>query len=245
ITKDEMQGVPHHLVDFLTPDQAVSVFDFQKRAFEIIDDIIARGKTPLLVGGTGFYISAVIENYQLRPGVVDQKLRDELNALTLEALQERVKEFNPPLTLDIKNKVRIVRFIENKLADASYEPTLEVPKYDVLIIEPEFDREMLNKRINARVKLMFENGLVGEVAGLVDKYGKDAPAFNAIGYREFLPYNNLSDLKNDDLSAIREEIAINSRHYAKRQITWFRRYLNKYIHKDLSTTLLKVHDFLT
>jgi len=227
VSKEELAMAPHHMIDIANPDETITLYDFQKRAYEVIDDILKRGKLPVIVGGTGMYVSSIIENYKLSEKEVDQELRAELNSLTLDQAVEKLRAFNPQTTVDVKNMRRVVRELEYHLTDPGYAPSTQEPKYDVLILEPAFDRDELYKRINKRVGEMVKNGLLGEVDSLVAKYGWQANALTAIGYREFSPLEDVSKLPDWKLNAIIELIKQDSRNYAKRQITWFRRYGNR------------------
>lgn len=224
VTKEEQAMAVHHLIDIANPDETITLYDFQNRAYDIIDDILKRGKLPIIVGGTGMYVSSIIDNYKLSEKEIDQKLRDELNTLSLDELVVKLREFNPQTTVDVKNKRRVVRELEYHLTDPGYEPSTQEPKYDVLILQPAFEREELYKKINKRVGEMVKNGLQTEVDTLVAKYGWEANALTAIGYREFSPMTDVSHLPEWKLLEIVEMIKQNSRNYAKRQITWFRRY---------------------
>lgn len=224
VTKEEQEMAVHHFIDIANPDETITLYDFQKRAYEIIEDILKRGKLPIIVGGTGMYVSSIIDNYKLSEKEIDQKLREELNSLTLDELVVKLREFNPQTTVDVKNKRRVVRELEYHLTDPGYEPSTQEPKYDVLILQPTFERDELYKKINKRVGEMVLNGLQSEVDSLVVKYGWEANALTAIGYREFSHMTDVSHLPEWKLTNIIEMIKQNSRNYAKRQITWFRRY---------------------
>jgi tRNA dimethylallyltransferase len=192
ISPEERKEAPHHLIDFLPPDQHFNLYDFQKLANETIANILKRGKLPIVVGGTGLYISALIENYDLQS----------------------------------KNYTKLP------------------PLYDFMMIMPDFERAALYERINLRVKQMMESDLENEVRFLVEKYGTAPKALNTIGYKEFFDYLK-SPISKDDLLKIEENIAKNTRNYAKRQVTWFNRYKDKYyVHTELSETVSRVEKFI-
>ncbi len=227
ITPDEMQGVPHHLIDFLEPSDSFSLYDYQQRAYAVIDDILERGKVPIMVGGTGLYISSVIENYQLSSAGVDEELRQELHNLSDDDLVRRLLQFEKNPTIDLKNRRRVVRQLEYHLLDPSYEAGTAEPKYDVLILEPYYVRSELYSRINKRVKQMMEQGLLEEVDRLARQYGFEENALSAIGYREFKGLHDIAQLPPRKRADVAEEIKRNTRRYAKRQITWFKKYTGR------------------
>jgi len=224
VTSDEMENIPHHLIDILDPSEKFNLFDFQQLAFKTIDNIIDRGKLPILVGGTGLFISSVIENYALSQAGVDEELRRELNKLDDGELRKKLLEIDPHANIDLKNKRRIIRQLEYFLNDPDYVPGKRETKYATLIIEPKYNRDELYSKINKRVQNMFNEGLLEEVQNLVDEYGFDANAMSAIGYREFQGAYDFKNLPEHKLEKIKEEIKRNTRRYAKRQITWFKKY---------------------
>lgn len=245
VTKEEQEIVPHHFIDILDPNEPFSLYEYQKQAFKKIDEVLKRGKLPIIVGGTGMYVSSLIENYRLSEKNVDQKFRDELNAKDLNTLVAQLQKLNPQTTVDLKNKRRVVRELEYLLQDPGYQPSVSEPLYDVLLIQPKFEREELYKRINKRVKEMVDNGLLSEIDNLVEKYGWEANALTAIGYREFYGLENVKNLPQYRLDKIIEQIKQNSRNYAKRQMTWFRRYGQKLLEfDDYSGYQQQVEDFL-
>ena len=223
VSKQEMDGIAHHLIDIKNPNDKFTLYDFQKLAFQVIDDIIARGKMPIMVGGTGMYVSAIVDNYQLSDKEPDLKLRQELNAKELDDLVAQLKEREPDLVMDFKNKRRVVRALENSINDYDHKAELGERRHDVLVIQPFYERENLYSKIDQRVEDMIKDVLIDEVKLLVKKFGWEAQAMNAIGYREFQGFD-LDDLSAEALNGIIEKIKQNSRNFAKRQITWFRRY---------------------
>lgn len=224
VTKEELAMAPHHLIDILDPNEPFSLYEYQKMAFVAIEDILKRGKLPIIVGGTGLYVSSIIENYKLSEKEIDQKLRADLNEKDLNTLVAQLQKLNPHTTVDLKNKRRVTRELEYMLEDPGYEPSVSEPRYDVLILQPKYEREELYKRINKRVKEMIENGLLKEIDTLVAKYGWEANALTAIGYREFHGLEDVQQLPLYRLEKIIEKIKQDTRQYAKRQMTWFRRY---------------------
>jgi tRNA dimethylallyltransferase len=244
VTKEEMQGITHHLIDFLEPDDVYTLFDFQRDAFQVISDVVQRGKVPLLVGGTGLFVDSVIENYQLSATGVDTTLRDELAGLSDEDLATRLLAVFPNTTVDLKNRRRVIRELEYSYGDPTYEKGKGEPLYDVLMLELYYERSKLYRNINKRVKEMFSAGLLEEVDGLFKRYGEDANALSAIGYREFRGMHDIPHAPQYKLEKVDEEIKRNSRRYAKRQITWFKRYLNKKVVHSVQEAQEKAQEFL-
>ncbi|MGX7111661.1 tRNA (adenosine(37)-N6)-dimethylallyltransferase MiaA [Gemella cuniculi] len=223
IKKEEMGGVVHHLIDELEPDDNCSVYDFQKMARNKIEDIYSRGKIPLLIGGTGFYMNAVLNNYKFSD--LEEKIYDVDVDMAKNYLRENYLDtYN---NIDLENRRRVINaynyvinekksIMENNNGDKILE------KYNPYLIVLNTDREVLYSRINKRVKLMFEQGLEGEVRNIISEYGTNLQALGAIGYKEMLPYLTGEVTKKSTI----EKISQNSRRYAKRQLTWFRNKMN-------------------
>ena len=208
-TPEEMQGIPHHLIDFLERDVIFSVSDYVNLANEKIKEILGRGKLPIIVGGTGLYIDSLLNNIRFSDGGSDEAYREKLYTLAREKgngyLYNILLETDPVSaeSIHMNNLVRVIR---------------ESP-YDSLIIGLDFhDRQILYDRINMRVDEMVKNGLVEEAERLW-KTGCQKTASNAIGYKELIPYfENIMTL-DECLDRIKQE----TRRYAKRQLTWFRK----------------------
>lgn len=230
-TKAEMKGVPHHLMDFLDRDVTFSAADYVRLAHEKIREILGRGKLPIIVGGTGLYIDSLLNNVSFSEMKSDEEYRKSLYDYAAEngneALYERLVSADPEAAeqIHMNNLVRVVRALEvihltgRKFSDLKIESRLvESPYESVIIGLNAADRSVLYNRINERVDQMVEMGLVEEAKEL----WKSAPmktAANAIGYKELIPYfeNNMS------LSECIDKIKQETRRYAKRQLTWFRR----------------------
>jgi len=233
ITPEETQWVPHHMIDIVNPDEVFSVGDFKSNSFPIIERLHMEAKIPLLVWGTGLYIDSIIFDFEL-PGIpADIELRKELDRLSKEELYRKLQEIDPDYALELhpNNRPYIERAVEVKLLTGKSKTEFREEKklqYDVLFLTPyTWNREELYDKINSRVEMMFHSGLVEEVQGLIDQgFSAQDPWMNSIGYREFFPY--LSEEK--DISDIISEVQQNSRNYAKRQLTWFRKY-EKFIQK--------------
>lgn len=225
-TIEEMSVIPHHLIDIVNPDFDYSVGLFVKDAKKCIDEIINRGKIPIVAGGTGLYFTALFENYLLPEAEPDWKLREELDKFSSEDLWEILLELdcNAPelINLDKNDKKKIIRTIEIlKLTGKKMEDIRtkgECP-YDVEWIGLNFEREELYNRINLRTDEMINSGLVEETKNLINKWGRLHNITDTIGYREITEYLDGEISLNQAVDKIKQ----NSRRYAKRQLTWFRR----------------------
>ncbi len=230
-TEDEMQGIPHHLIDFLDRDIVFSAADYVRLAREKIDEVLSRGKLPVIVGGTGLYIDSLLENVKFSEGGSDEAYRETLYAFAAqegnEALHGRLVEVDPEAAESIhpNNTVRVVRALEvhhvtgRKFSELKKESRTEESPYDSLIIGLNYhDRQKLYDRINLRVDEMAERGLVEEARELYDHGGMKTAA-NAIGFKEFIPFFQGVETLEACIDKIKQE----TRRYAKRQLTWFRK----------------------
>lgn len=221
-TAEELAQIPHYLINISEPTEQVYLPDYQQQAFTAIDTIIHKGKLPFLVGGTGLYLSAVIENYQI-PNVAPQpELRKELEKLTTDELTFRLKKVDPEGSQLIyqNNRLKLIRAIE--FAEVSGQSLIAnqktaEPKHDYCLIGIEVEREKLYQTINKRVFEMLDRGLEQEVKRLSTKYGWDAPAMLSIGYREWKEFFDGNKTKDQVIAEIQQD----TRNYAKRQMTWF------------------------
>ncbi|WP_214797742.1 tRNA (adenosine(37)-N6)-dimethylallyltransferase MiaA [Exiguobacterium sp. s5] len=225
VTVEEAEGVPHHLIDICDPDEAMSVAKFQTLARAAIDDIYARGKLPILVGGTGLYIRAILYDYEFTERPVDHALREslELEAETNgpEALHARLQSLDPKRAESIhpNNVRRVIRALEVALqGDAQAMDSLPSEHYAYKLFVLHADRDVLYSRINHRVDLMLEAGLIEEVERLLTAGYRDTQAMRAIGYKEVVPY--LDGLMTRE--QMTETLKQHTRKFAKRQLTWFR-----------------------
>lgn len=221
---DERFGVPHYLIDIVEPEVDYSVGLYVNEARNIIEDIISRGKTPVIAGGTGLYFRILLENYDLPKINPDYELRETLSKLTFEELYEMLVNLDAEAAklVEQNDKRRAIRFIEVvKLAGlpVSEARGLKEPEYDVEWIGLNYPREELYDRINRRVDLMIEQGLVNETKNLLAKHGRISNIINTIGYREILSYLD-GELT---LEEAKDKLKQNTRNYAKRQLTWFRK----------------------
>lgn len=219
-----VEDVVHWGIDLVNPDEEYSVAQFKEYAEKKIADIAARGKVPILVGGTGLWFRAIIDNLDLASTPSDATLRAELEARALGDLFHEYKQLDPEgaQMIDRKNKRRVVRALEvTKLTGTPFSQlrTTSESNYDALQIGLKIERDVLYERINLRVDEMVVKGLVDEVRKLKETYGCTIDAMTGIGYRQICAF-----LSGDEsLESAIEETKKASRHYAKRQLTWFHR----------------------
>ena len=230
VTKSEMQGIKHYLVDFVSPDTRYSVADYKTDAEKAIENIISKGKIPIIVGGTGLYVDSLIYGIEYPEIKFDEEYRKKLEKEAeegLENLYNKAKEIDEQAMqkISINDRKRIIRVLEiyhatgkNKTEQEKESRKKEV-KYDYKIFAINIDREKLYERINKRVDIMLENGLIEEVKQIKEKYKKFPTAMQGLGYKEILAYLNGTSTLEEAIYIIKRE----SRHFAKRQLTWFRR----------------------
>lgn len=213
-SRADREAVPHHCLDLVRPDQSFTAADFKQCAAAAIDDISARGKLPIMVGGTGLYIDAVIYDFQFRPAA-DPTLRQQLSELGVEELQQKLRERSIPLPRNDRNPRHLIRALETNGRIAEKRPL----RQNTLTFGLSVPREELAARISKRVEAMIAAGLEQEAKRLAETFGWDAPGLQTIGYKEWQPYF----AGTQSLQATRELIIKNSLQYAKRQRTWFKR----------------------
>ena len=224
VTKEEMKGVPHFLLDVAAPVDFFSLMDYQKLAYEAIDDIVSRGKTPFLVGGTGLYVNAVVDGYNLTDAPVDEKLRKKVEAMSLNELQDLITEKcsigGIPENLDMSNKRRLERAAEKLLMGKPL--NLEsVKRYDTLCLGVTWERQKLYKRIEERLDRRLEQGMIEEVENLMKQGVSDDFLYKlGLEYRYIMMYLRG---RFDSKEAFREKLFMEIRHLAKEQMTWFRK----------------------
>ena len=232
VTKEEMEGVPHHLINILNPDEAFSAYEFKKRAEQCIADITARGKIPIIAGGTGLYIQSLIYNYPFeKEEITAEKKREvakkmnELEELDNDHLHQYLNTFDSKSALEIhpNNRKRVLRAIEyylktEKLLSSRKKVQQFTENYDTLLVGIEMSRETLYFKINKRVDIMLTNGLFREVEALLESGYEHEQSMQAIGYKELIPV-----VKGEEtLSYAVDKLKQHSRQYAKRQLTWFK-----------------------
>lgn len=226
-TAKELALVPHHLVDILPPDAQFSVVDFKQQAEALIEDITARGKLPIIAGGTGLYIKAVLENYSFNEVDEDKDLRLELEreaeAKGPEVLYKRLQELDPEAASIIhpNNVRRVIRALESALkgGHVSQEVSAE-PPFDALVFGLNMERYFLYERINKRVDIMLEQGLVQEVKQLLEQgVPTTCQSMQSIGYRQMVWYLEQGMAYEEAVDKLKQA----TRNFAKRQITWYRK----------------------
>jgi len=230
-SKEEMDGIPHYLIDELYPDEEFNVVVFQQKAKKHMNEIWERGNIPILVGGTGFYINALVYNTDFTEMENDFSFRNEMYQLAeekgAEVVYEKLKAVDPVYAAFIhaNNVKKVCRALEyyhltgNRFSDHNKEQKQKVSPYQVAFLVLNMDRKKLYERIDLRVELMMKAGLLEEVKGLLEKgYTPDLVSMQGIGYKELIPH-----LKGDiSLEDAVENLKKNTRHFAKRQITWFK-----------------------
>lgn len=219
IMPQEMRGVPHHLIDVCQPGDFFSMADFQRLAYAAIDGIQARGKLPFLVGGTGLYVDAVAEGYELSDRAPDLALRAELETHTTPELYQMLQEKLPGTEIDPRNRNRVMRALERLAAD-DYHPGKRQPRYEVLKLGVSWDRETLKQRIDERLERRLRDGMVQEVQGLLDA-GVSREFLMKLG----LEYRYLTRYLDGELTYEQMVLELGNaiKKFAKRQITWFKK----------------------
>lgn len=230
-TIDEMQGIKHYLLDFVSPEERYSVAQYKQDAKRAIKEIIKKGKTPIIVGGTGLYVDSLIYEIEYNDIKIDEEYRNKLETIVekngLEELYKKALEIDPVAMEKISknDKKRIMRILEIYKATGKTKTQQELEsrkkpvEYDYRIFAINWDRKILYQRINKRVDIMIEQGLVNEVKNILDKYDKFPTAMQGLGYKEVVDYINGIYTKEEMI----EKIKMETRRYAKRQLTWFRK----------------------
>ena len=214
-----IEGVPHHLLSFVTLDKNYSVYDYQKDARRLIDKLLKENKNIILVGGTGLYLKALLFDYNFTEGTTNNLYND----LTNEEILNKIKSYNVEELPHVNNRKRLVRLL-NKLEnnETITNNGNNLLYKDTIFIGLTTDRNTLYDKINKRVDIMFNNGLLEEVESLKDEFNTSKALNTAIGYKEFIPY-----FKHEKtLDEVKDDIKKNSRHYAKRQYTFFNHQFN-------------------
>lgn len=232
IRKDEMEHIPHYLIDEYEPDEAFNVVEFQKRAKACIEDIISRNKIPIIVGGTGFYIQAVLYDIQFDEAQEDVSYRQELEmiAQTQGALKlhEMLAEVDAEAAKQIhyNNIKKVIRALEyhhqtgGRISEHNEVQRQNSSPYNFAYFVLTMDRQKLYERIEKRIDIMLNDGLLDEVKGLLDKgYTRDMVSMQGLGYKEIIDYLHGVTSFEDAIEILKRD----TRHFAKRQLTWFRR----------------------
>ena len=220
ITPEEAQGVVHHLIDVAEPGAFFSMYDFQKLAYAAIDDILARGRQPFLVGGTGLYVASVTEGYVMSDRMPDLAYRDELEKKSTPELYAMLTALVPDIEVDAKNRNRVMRMLE-KIHDGDDHRPHNEPRYDCLKLGVTWDRETLKERIDERLERRMQQGMVDEVRTLMEN-GASTEFLYKLGleYRFISQYINGEFETEDEMC---QQLSLAIKRFAKRQMTWFRR----------------------
>ncbi len=229
ITAAEMEGIPHHMIDIKNPDEPFNVAQFQELVSSAIKEISGRGKLPIIVGGTGLYIEAVLQQYTFSESVSDPLYRERLEALAetegVEKVHSMLREVDPASAESIhpNNVRRVIRALEifhctGRTMTEQLKKQKKEYVYDAALIGLNIARDTLYKRIDERVDQMVDQGLVDEVRALYDQGLRECQSIQAIGYKELYAYFDGFVSFEDAI----EQLKQNSRRYAKRQLTWFR-----------------------
>ena len=228
-TVEERDGIPHYLIDVVEPEFDYTAGDYARDAKEKIENILSRGKLPIVAGGTGLYFRVLLEHYNLPQVETDYDLRAELEEKSREELIEEVKKFDEKTYSKITKEtskrriIRILELIKTLGKPLSEVETLREPEYDVEWIMPKMpSREWLYERINKRVDLMVEQGIIEETKLLLEKHGRISNFTETIGYKEILAYLDGTWTLDEALDKLKQH----TRNYAKRQLTWFRKNQN-------------------
>ncbi len=232
IRSEEMEGIRHYLIDVLSPEEEFHVVRFQQMAKRALDEIYAKGKIPIVVGGTGFYIQALLYDIDFTESNEDTTYRRELEALAKEqgadAVHKLLKEVDPASaeTIHANNVKRVIRALEfykqtgQKISEHNETERAKESPYDFCYFVLTDERSRLYERIDLRIDQMLEEGLVEEVQALKDKgYTKDMVSMQGLGYKEILDYLNGECTLEEAIYILKRD----TRHFAKRQLTWFRR----------------------
>ena len=234
VTPEEMQGIKHYMIDIVSPTERYSVAEFKVQAEKAIEEILKKGKTPIIAGGTGLYVNSLIYNIQYNDIKIDEEYRKYLEERVekegLQSLYGEAKkiDFEAMKSISQNDKKRILRVLEmyhqtgKTKTELEKESRKEEVKYDYKVYAINWEREELYKRINKRVDIMIEQGLIEEVENLLKKYNKFPTAMQGLGYKEVVEYLDKKITKEEMI----EKIKMETRRYAKRQITWFKKIKN-------------------
>lgn len=234
VTQEEMQGIKHYMIDIVSPTERYSVAEFKVQAEKAIEEILKKGKTPIIAGGTGLYVNSLIYNIQYNDIKIDEEYRKYLEERVekegLQSLYEEAKkiDFEAMKSISKNDQKRILRVLEmyhqtgKTKTELEKESRKEEVKYDYKVYAINWEREELYKRINKRVDIMIEQGLIKEVENILKKYNKFPTAMQGLGYKEVVEYLDKKITKEEMI----EKIKMETRRYAKRQITWFKKIEN-------------------
>lgn len=231
VTTEEMQGIKHYMLDIISPDERYSVSDYKVQAEKCIEEILNKGKVPIIVGGTGLYINSLIYGIEFQNEKYDEEYRKALEDMAqkegLEVLYEKAKLIDPTAMEKISknDKKRIIRVLEiyHKTGKTKTQQEIESRKKDVKynyhMFAIDMERPILYERINKRADIMINEGLIEEVKSILAKYSQFPTAMQGLGYKEVVEFLQGNISKEEMV----EKIKLETRHYAKRQLTWFRK----------------------
>ena len=230
VTDEEMSGVKHYMINIVNPDEDFNVAMYKKMAEEALEEIASKGKMPIVVGGTGLYINTLVNGIEFSEIDKDEEYRKELEKKVsvegIDGIYEELKSVDPEAAniIDKNNVRRVIRALEiykvtGKTKTELDKESIKETKFDFLMYGIKTDREELYNRINKRIDYMMEQGLVSEVEELNKKYKMSKTALQGLGYKEVIEYIN----GNCNYDEMIEKIKMETRRYAKRQITWFKR----------------------
>ncbi len=250
ITHEEMDGVPHHLIDIMNPDEQYSAAQFKEMAVPLIEQIHSRGRVPMIVGGTGLYIQSVLYDYQYQDEDSDEsrRLLNHYEQLSTDVLFRELERVDAAAsqTIHRNNRQRLLRALifkqlhNQSITTQSKNQTIS-SKYDTLLIGLNMPRELLYERINRRVDMMMSSGLVDEVKALMTAGYSDARSMRAIGYKELMPYIEGELTEEEAVTQLKQ----NSRRFAKRQLTWFRNQMSLDWYDLTAISMADMVDILT
>lgn len=237
-TIEERENIPHHLIDIKEPDEEYSVYDYQQDVRKLIKDLSSKNKRIIIVGGTGLYIKAALYNYKFTKGTKN----NTYDNLTNEELLEKINSYNYNHNIHINNRKRLVRMLNKLENNEVLTESKDECLYPIQVIGLTAKRDIVYQRINERVEEMLKKGLLEEVNSLKPYYKTSRVLNTAIGYKEFTKYFT----KEKELTTVIEDIKKNSRHYAKRQYTFFNHQFNTIWYetnfKDFNETINKVYN---
>lgn len=222
---EEREEIPHHMIDIVEPEFDYSAGLYAEDAEKVIEDIISRGKTPIVAGGTGLYYRLLLEGHDVPKVEPDYEMREKLAELSWDELNEMLKEIAPDkqFKIELNDKKKIIRAIElAKHLEKPLDEHKKEVKYEVKWFGRNFERPELYDRINKRVELMIKAGLIEETENLLLKHGRIKNLVGTIGYQEMIAY--LDGVMT--LDEAKDKLKQNTRNYAKRQLTWFRKNTN-------------------
>lgn len=249
-TLDEMQGIKHYMLDVVMPDETFNVAKYKSMAESAIEEILKKGKVPIIVGGTGLYINTLVDGIEFADVPGDEEYRNELiekgyreGAMSIYKELEKV-DSESAKKIDPNNIRRVVRALEIYKVTGKTKTQLDIEsrkevKYDYRLFGMEWDRETLYNRIDLRVDKMIEAGLIDEVRNVTEKFKISNTAVQGLGYKEVIEFLN----GNISYEEMIEKLKLETRHYAKRQLTWFRRDKRiKWIKPDENATCVIINE---